>query len=121
MTEAAARLLERLCERSPEIRGATVLGAADVPLAASGGLDHWALAASAFLSAADEAAPDQADRVHVATQDGDVFAVRHGALAAVATAERFALASLLSHDLRQMLRDLDAEIIRITGATVRDP
>ena len=58
------------------------------------------------LRAADAAADEPAGHVHVATEDGEAFAVRHEGLAMVAVAERFTLASLMIFDMRAVLRDL---------------
>ena len=51
---------------------------------------------------------DRAESVHVGTEDGEVFAVRHGELAMVAVSERFTLASLMLFDMRMALRELAA-------------
>ena len=48
------------------------------------------------------------EQVHVATEQGEVFALRDAGLAAVAVTERFALASLMFFDMRSVLRDLAA-------------
>ena len=47
-------------------------------------------------------------KVIFATEQGEVFAIRHAGLTAVAVTERFALASLLFFDMRALLRDLAA-------------
>jgi hypothetical protein len=61
-----------------------------------------------LLGEADLAGEGPADSLHVATEDGEVFAVRHGDLTMVAVSERFALASLMLFDIRTVLRDLAA-------------
>ncbi len=48
------------------------------------------------------------EQLHIATEQGEVFALRHAGLAAVAVTDRFALASLLFFDMRSVLRDLAA-------------
>ena len=96
----------RLCEMSSDARGCALLDLAGEPLAASGELDRWGEAARGFLAAADAAAGEPATHAHVATEDGEAFAVRQGGLAMVAVAERFTLASLLLCDMRAVLRDL---------------
>ena len=63
-------------------------------------------AGAALLEAADAAGGEPAAQVHVATEDGEAFAVRHGGLAMVAVADRFTLASLMIFDMRAVLRDL---------------
>ena len=55
---------------------------------------------------ADRAGDEPVEQVHIATEQGEVFAIRHAGLAAVAVTERFALASLLFFDMRSILRDL---------------
>lgn len=96
-----------LTEMSPGLRGAAILADGDV-LAASGGVEAWGEAARALLAAADRADPEPAEQIHVGCESGEVFALRHEGLAAVAVTERFALASLMLFDMRQALRDLAA-------------
>lgn len=95
----------RMGEMSPDLRGCAVLDAAGEALASSGGTG-WARAGKAFLAAADAAGGEPASQAHVATEDGEAFAVREGGLAMVAVAERFVLASLMLFDMRTVLRDL---------------
>jgi len=82
-----------------------VLDAAGTELAISGG-SGWASAGQELLAAAEEAGPQPVSQVHVATEDGEVFAVREGGLAMLAVTERFTLASLVLFDMRTVLRDL---------------
>ena len=77
-------------------------------LAASGDLEPWATAGEALLEAADAAGAEPVTYAHVATEDGEAFAVRNEGLAMVAVAERFVLASLMIFDMRAVLRDLAA-------------
>lgn len=95
----------RMAEMSVDLRGCAVLDAEGEELASSGG-SGWARAGAAFLEAADAAGDEPASQVHVATEDGEAFAVREGGLAIVAVAERFTLASLILFDMRTVLRDL---------------
>jgi hypothetical protein len=46
------------------------------------------------------------EQVHIATEQGEVFAIRNAGLAAVSVTERFALASLMLFDLRSVLHQL---------------
>jgi hypothetical protein len=94
---------------SPDLLGSVVLDSDDRVLAASGDPERWGMAAAELLSAADHAGAEPAEHVHVATEDGEVFAVRHQGLAMVAAAERFVLASLMVFDMRAILRDLTRE------------
>ena len=50
------------------------------------------------------------EQIHIATEQGEVFAVRAGGFVAVAVAERFALASLMLFDMRAVLRELAGEV-----------
>jgi hypothetical protein len=104
--EAADAAVARLTEMSPDLRGCAVLGPEGRALAASGDPESWANAGAALLAAADAAGEEPASHVHVATEDGEAFAVRHEGLAMVAVAERFTLASLMIFDMRAVLRDL---------------
>lgn len=93
---------------SSEIRGAAVLGPDDSVLACSGDPARWGDAATALLRAADRAAGKGVVQTHVATEEGEVYAVRWLGLAMVAVSDRFALASLVLSDMRALLRDLAA-------------
>jgi predicted regulator of Ras-like GTPase activity (Roadblock/LC7/MglB family) len=106
--EAAERALALLNEMSPDIRGAAILGAEGAVLAASGDPARWREDAAALFAAADRADEEPAEQIHIGTEQGEVFALRHDGLAAVAVTERFALASLLLFDMRAILRDLAA-------------
>jgi len=100
----------RLAEMSTDLRGCAVLDFQGRALAAVGGdPERWAEAGTALLAAADAAGGEPITHVHVATEDGEAFAVRHRGLAMVAVAERFALASLMVFDMRAVLRDLARE------------
>lgn len=105
---AAASALAYLTEMSPDLRGGAILDGNGGVLAASGPPDRWREDASALLDVADRAETEPVEQVHVATEQGEVFALRHAGLAAVAVTDRFALASLLFFDMRSVLRDLAA-------------
>jgi predicted regulator of Ras-like GTPase activity (Roadblock/LC7/MglB family) len=109
LAEEAAGALAYLDEITPQLRGAVILDPEGEPLAATGDADTWAAAAAELLAAADAAGDEPADHAHVATEDGEVFALRHGGLAIVAVTERFVLASLTLFDMRAVLRDLAGE------------
>jgi hypothetical protein len=96
----------RMGEMSADLRGCAVLDGAGKTLAASGDAERWGAAAHALLEAADAAGDQAAAHVHVATEDGEAFAVRESGLAMAAVAERFTLASLMIFDMRTVLRDL---------------
>jgi predicted regulator of Ras-like GTPase activity (Roadblock/LC7/MglB family) len=102
---AADAALSFLTEMSPDLRGAAILTADGTVLAASGDAAEWAEESVALFARADAAA-EPVEQVHVATQAGEVFALRHEGFAAVAVTERFALASLTFFDMRSALREL---------------
>jgi predicted regulator of Ras-like GTPase activity (Roadblock/LC7/MglB family) len=106
--EAADGALAYLTEMSLDLRGAAILGSDGDVLAASGSVDRWREDAAALFEVADRAGGEPVEQIHVGTEQGEVFALRHAGLAAVAVTERFALASLTFYDLRALLRDLAA-------------
>jgi hypothetical protein len=106
-SESAEAALAFLTEMSPDLRGAAVLGPDGAALAATGGEpERWAEDAATLFAAADAAEGSAVEQVHIAHEQGEVFAIRGEGLAAVAVTERFALASLLLFDLRSVLREL---------------
>jgi predicted regulator of Ras-like GTPase activity (Roadblock/LC7/MglB family) len=104
--EAAERALAYLTEMSPDLRGGAIVDAEGAVLAASDRPERWREDAAALLEVADRAGSEPVEQVHVATEQGEVFALRHAGLTAVAVTDRFALASLLFFDMRAVLRDL---------------
>ncbi len=107
--DAAGAALAFLTEMSPDLRGAAILDASGSVLAASGEEEErWAEDAATLLRVADGAGSEPVEQIHIATEQGEVFALRHEGLAAVAVTERFALASLTFFDMRSVLRDLAA-------------
>lgn len=114
--DAAEGALAYLTEMSPDLRGAAILGAEGAVLAASGDPDRWREDAAALFEVADRAGEAPVEQLHIGTEQGEVFALRHAGLAAVAVTERFALASLTFFDMRSLLRDLAAGGDGRTGA-----
>ncbi len=106
--DAAAGALAYLTEMSSDLRGAAILGPGGVVLAASDRPDRWREDAAALFEVADRAGEEGVEQIHIGTEQGEVFALRHAGLAAVAVTERFALASLTFFDMRSLLRDLAA-------------
>jgi hypothetical protein len=105
--ESAEAALAYLAEMSPDLRGAAVLGPRGEVLAATGEEpERWGEDAAALFSVADAAEDRSVEQVHIATEQGEVFAIRNKGLAAVSVTERFALASLMLFDMRSMLREL---------------
>ena len=95
--------MERFGAASAEVRGCAIFGPGG-GVAASGDPAQWADVGPALLRAADTAAGSRATHAHVATEEGEVFAVRSGELAMVAVTSRFSLASLVLADMRAALR-----------------
>lgn len=108
--DAAEAALAFLAEMSPDLRGAAILDSGGAVLAAAGEPDRWGEDAAALFAVADRAGTEPAEQIHVATEQGEVFALRHGGLAAVAVTERFALASLMFFDMRATLRELALDL-----------
>jgi hypothetical protein len=105
--ESAEAALAYLTEMSPDLRGAAVLGPEGEVLAATAGeLERWREDAAALFAAADAAEEVPVEQIHIATEQGEVFAIRNAGLAAVSVTDRFALASLMLFDMRSMLREL---------------
>ncbi|MFL5898051.1 MAG: hypothetical protein ACJ76D_06255 [Solirubrobacterales bacterium] len=105
--DSATAALAFLSEMSPDLRGAAVLGPSGEVLAASGEEPgRWGEDAAALFAAADAAEGVAVEQVHVATEQGEIFAIRNQGLAAVSVTDRFALASLMLFDMRSMLREL---------------
>jgi predicted regulator of Ras-like GTPase activity (Roadblock/LC7/MglB family) len=105
--ESAEAALAFLSEMSPDLRGAAILGPEGEVLAASGEEpERWREDAAALFAAADAAEGEPVEQVHIATEQGEVFAIRNAGLAAVSVTDRFALASLMLFDMRSMLREL---------------
>ena len=115
--ESAEAALAFLTEMSPDLRGAAVLGPAGEVLAVTDGEpERWCEDAGALLAAADAAEEARVEQVHIATEQGEVFAIRSEGLAAVAVTERFALSSLMLFDMRSMLRELASATPRFGGS-----
>jgi len=107
VSEGAARsALAYLVEMSPDLRGGAIVAADGAVLAASDRPERWREDAASLLAVADRAGGEPVEQLHIATEQGEVFAVRHAGLIAIAVTDRFALASLLFFDMRSVLRDL---------------
>lgn len=105
--ESAEAALAFLTEMSPDLRGAAILGPGGEVLAATGEEpERWKEDAAALFDAADAAEGESVEQIHIATEQGEVFAVRNAGLAAIAVTDRFALASLMLFDMRSTLRQL---------------
>ena len=105
---AAEGALAYLTEMSPDLRGAAIVSDTGEVLAASGDAARWREDVAGLFAVADRTGSEPVEQVHIGTEQGEVFALRHAGLAAVAVTERFALASLTFFDMRALLRDLAA-------------
>jgi predicted regulator of Ras-like GTPase activity (Roadblock/LC7/MglB family) len=103
---SAEAALAFLSEMSPDLRGAAIFADDGSVLAAADEPERWREDAEALFAVADAAEGEAVEQVHVATEQGEVFALRHEGLAAIAVTERFALASLMFFDMRSTLREL---------------
>jgi hypothetical protein len=106
--DAAETALAFLAEMSLDLRGAAILDGTGGVLAASGDAERWREDVAALFDVADRAGGEPVEQVHIGTEQGEVFALRHAGLAALAVTDRFALASLTFFDMRSLLRDLAA-------------
>jgi predicted regulator of Ras-like GTPase activity (Roadblock/LC7/MglB family) len=105
--ESAEAALAFLAEMSPDLRGAAILGPGGEVLASTDGEpERWGEDAATLFAAADAAEEAAVEQVHIATEQGEVFAIRNEGLAAVSVTDRFALASLMLYDMRSTLREL---------------
>jgi predicted regulator of Ras-like GTPase activity (Roadblock/LC7/MglB family) len=107
-SESAEAALAFLTEMSPDLRGAAIVASDGEVLAASGDAARWREDVAGLFAVADRADGEPVEQVHIGTEQGEVFALRHAGLAAVAVTDRFALASLTFFDMRALLRDLAA-------------
>lgn len=107
--ESAERALSLLGEMSADMRAGAILASDGKVLASDGPAAVWAERVGTLLGQADAAADGPAEHIHIATEAGELFLTRRRGLTAVAITERFALASLMSFDMRSVLTDLMAE------------
>lgn len=102
----AARMLAFLGELQPELRGAALFSSEGTLLGFSGGdRQIWSAAASELFTVADSDPQGPAVELHVASAAGEVVAVTEAGLRLLAVVERFVLASLLTFDMRSVLRE----------------
>ena len=106
-TAASTAAVEELVAETAGVRAAAILDSRGEILAAT---DEraWSEAIAEIWSAAEVDGKPEAVQVHVATERGELFAVRAPAGTAVSVTERFALASLAFCDLRAALRAVEA-------------
>ena len=105
---APERVLEHLREMDADVRECALLGPEGDVLAATTDAE-WEARVGELWDAAAEGAGEAPRQLHVATDEGEVFAVRSPAgVSLIAVTPRFALESLMFCDLRAALRELDA-------------
>ena len=73
--DSAATALAYLGEMSPDLRGCAILAGDGAVLAASGDAERWREDAAALLEIADRAGAEAVEQVHIATEQGEVFAL----------------------------------------------
>jgi predicted regulator of Ras-like GTPase activity (Roadblock/LC7/MglB family) len=110
LPDAAEQALAYLAEMSPDLRGGVIMNSEGAVLAATGDRERWREDGTNLLSVANRAGSAPVEQIHIATEQGEVFAVRVGGLLAVTVTERFALASLMLFDMRAILRELAGEV-----------
>lgn len=103
----ASRPLAYLAELQPGLRASAILDSAGSVLAATPPDQAWIEPALRLLSIAGIEADGSAVELHLAAPSGEVFAVREGGRTMIAISERFVLASLLTFDMRMVLRSVD--------------
>jgi hypothetical protein len=103
---AASALLTRCVEDSLELRAAAILDERGSQLFATDE-GEWSGPAAELWRLAGAPERDVA-YLHVGTEGGEVLAVRSERGTAIATSDRFPLASLVLSDLRAVLRELGA-------------
>lgn len=105
---AAHAALEYLQQLQPDLRAAAVFAGDAKPLASLGPEDPWTGPGGALLNRIDEIASNRAKEAHIATANGEVFVIAGDEMRLVAVSDRFVLASLLTFDMRTVLRQLEA-------------
>lgn len=107
--QAPDRVLARLREMGADLREGAVLGADGEVLAATADAE-WARRVGELWDAASDGEGPDPVQFHVATDSGEVFAIRSpDGGSVVAVTGRFALESLMFCDLRAALREPDRD------------
>lgn len=108
--DSAQAALAFLAEMTPDLRGAAIVAADGAVLAASNEPRRWREDVAGLFATADAAEGESVEQIHISTEQGEVFALRHAGLAAAVVTDRFPLASLTFFDMRATLRDLAATL-----------
>ena len=107
LAAASARVLENLAELEPQLIAGGIFDSERNPVATTSDSPTWAREAAALLEALEAGSGEEEfDSAHVASTEGEVFAVAESGLSLVAVTGRFVLASLTSYDMRMALRDV---------------
>jgi hypothetical protein len=106
-TSAAPAALAYLQELQPDLRAAALFDEAGETLASLGPGEAWQGPGKVLLERLDAIAGNRAKEAHLATAGGEVFLVAGRQLRLLAVADRFVLASLLSFDMRTVLRQIE--------------
>lgn len=102
---AAAEAVAELMDESAGLRSCALLRR-DGSLLAQSSEVEWNAAVDDLWSAVASPGGASPVQIHVATEDGEIYAVRDDFAVAVAVTDRFTLASLMFCDLRSALRRL---------------
>ncbi len=106
-SDPVSRALAFLGELSVDLEGAAIFDQDGALLGGTGENGQaWVEPARRLVAAAAGAEMGPVEQIHVATRDGEVFAVVQSGLTAVAVTDRFVLSSLITFDMRTVLRDL---------------
>ena len=94
LREAAGRVLQNLAELEPQLINAGIFGPEREPVASSSDDPAWNLQAAGLLEALETGSGEEEfDSAHIASADGEVFAVSESGLSLVAVTGRLVLAS----------------------------
>lgn len=104
---AARSALDYLAQLQPGLKGSAIFARDGVLLACLGANSVWAERGAELLATLDSAVEDSVKEGHIATLSGEVFVQSGERHRLVAVAERFVLASLLSFDMRTVLRQVE--------------
>jgi len=105
ISPVVSEAVSRFTTLSPEVRGCAIIGPGALTGSSCGEDEGWIEAGRSLLEAADGAAGEPATHAHVATEEGEAYAIRQGDFAMVAVTDRFTLASLVFADMRAALRE----------------
>lgn len=105
----ASAALAYLQELQPDLRAAAMLAESGEPVACLGPREPWSGPGKALLSRIDKVAGSRAKEAHIATATGEIFMVAGKGMRLCAIADRFVLASLLTFDMRTVLRRFEAD------------